>query len=344
MSTPSDDFFNNPAQIAFCNTSMRQRTQQACDKCRERKTKCSGEKPVCKRCSTRGLICQYSARESRPRGSVHSLRNSVSSIELRGESGAQAYQMHREKQREREYYQSMRQNSSNIIPYELASQTPPNHYLRNQPHLMNSSPVPFQSCSQPSSLSGSPVFPSFSPQQIDFSPTSSDGSFTVFPDLPPSTGPSGHQIRRAHSQSALPHYPNFQSMAFTSSLSRGGTAPQPQRHQHQHARSLDMLDMYDRHGVPPQPAVPKYMIPECHDLDPHYPPPLLEGPPLTQSPFSVDAETSSMASEGDSILRTPPSQPMIYNPTPSLPLLLQNVQMLDIKAEQQEYEGGHGNW
>ncbi|KAF8997148.1 hypothetical protein BDZ89DRAFT_1148675 [Hymenopellis radicata] len=338
MSTLSDDFFNNPAQIAFCNTSMRQRTQQACDKCRERKTKCSGEKPVCKRCSTRGLICQYSARESRPRGGVHSLRNSVSSIELRGESGAQAYQMHREKQREREYYQSLRQNSSNIIPYELASQTPPNHYLRKQPHLMNSSPDPFQSYSQPSSLSGSPVFPSFSPQQIDFSPTSSDGSFTVFPDLPPSTGPSGHQIRRAHSQSALPHYSNFQSMAFTPSLSHSGTAPQPQPHQHQHARSLDMLDMYDPRGVPPQAAVPKY------NLDAQYPPPLAEGPPLSQSPFSIDAETSSMASESDSILRTPPSQPMIYNPTPSLPLLLQNVQMLDIKAEQQEYEGGHGKW
>lgn len=117
---------------------------------------CSGEKPVCKRCTTRGLICQYSVREPRPRGTAHALRNSVSSIELRGENHAQAYQLHRERQKEQDYYQIFRQNSANVIPYELASQAPPNHYLRTQPHLMGPHHMPFQSQSQASSLPGSP--------------------------------------------------------------------------------------------------------------------------------------------------------------------------------------------
>ena len=58
----------------------RQRTAQACNKCRERKTKvsviyssslsllivqCSGHRPVCTRCTHRGLVCEYSQRESR---------------------------------------------------------------------------------------------------------------------------------------------------------------------------------------------------------------------------------------------------------------------------------------
>lgn len=63
--------------------SIRQRTAQACDKCRERKTKvcanifcilyvrrywrylglqCSGHRPVCLRCTARGLACEYSTR------------------------------------------------------------------------------------------------------------------------------------------------------------------------------------------------------------------------------------------------------------------------------------------
>uniref|UniRef100_A0A0W0FVS4 Zn(2)-C6 fungal-type domain-containing protein n=2 Tax=Moniliophthora roreri TaxID=221103 RepID=A0A0W0FVS4_MONRR len=45
----------------------RLRTAQACEKCRTRKAKCSGEHPSCKRCITRGLICQY-AKEGRVRG------------------------------------------------------------------------------------------------------------------------------------------------------------------------------------------------------------------------------------------------------------------------------------
>ncbi|KAF9463825.1 hypothetical protein BDZ94DRAFT_1297661 [Collybia nuda] len=45
----------------------RLRTAQACEKCRTRKAKCSGEHPSCKRCTTRGLVCEY-AKEGRVRG------------------------------------------------------------------------------------------------------------------------------------------------------------------------------------------------------------------------------------------------------------------------------------
>ncbi|KAF9469245.1 hypothetical protein BDZ94DRAFT_1293668, partial [Collybia nuda] len=70
-------------------TNDRQRTAQACDKCRERKTKCSGDHPVCHRCTARGLICQYSSREPRPRGpSKARLRNAISSVELHAQHNA----------------------------------------------------------------------------------------------------------------------------------------------------------------------------------------------------------------------------------------------------------------
>ncbi|KAG9219869.1 hypothetical protein CCMSSC00406_0009616 [Pleurotus cornucopiae] len=45
----------------------RLRTAQACEKCRTRKAKCSGEHPACQRCITRGLVCEY-AKEGRVRG------------------------------------------------------------------------------------------------------------------------------------------------------------------------------------------------------------------------------------------------------------------------------------
>lgn len=46
----------------------RLRTAQACEKCRKRKAKCSGEHPACQRCLIRGLTCIY-APEGRVRGS-----------------------------------------------------------------------------------------------------------------------------------------------------------------------------------------------------------------------------------------------------------------------------------
>ncbi|OCH88831.1 hypothetical protein OBBRIDRAFT_836276 [Obba rivulosa] len=39
----------------------RLRTAQACEKCRIRKAKCSGDRPTCARCVTRGLVCEYAA-------------------------------------------------------------------------------------------------------------------------------------------------------------------------------------------------------------------------------------------------------------------------------------------
>ncbi|KZV71835.1 hypothetical protein PENSPDRAFT_380587 [Peniophora sp. CONT] len=47
-----------------------QRTGQACESCRGRKTKCSGTRPVCERCQTRGLPCRYpeSKAQARRRG------------------------------------------------------------------------------------------------------------------------------------------------------------------------------------------------------------------------------------------------------------------------------------
>ncbi|KZT68493.1 hypothetical protein DAEQUDRAFT_653968, partial [Daedalea quercina L-15889] len=45
----------------------RLRTAQACEKCRTRKAKCSGEHPSCQRCRSRGLLCEY-APERRMRG------------------------------------------------------------------------------------------------------------------------------------------------------------------------------------------------------------------------------------------------------------------------------------
>ncbi|KAI0075705.1 hypothetical protein K474DRAFT_1366548 [Panus rudis PR-1116 ss-1] len=41
------------------------RTAQACEKCRVRKAKCSGEKTGCERCRKRGLICEYGERRMR---------------------------------------------------------------------------------------------------------------------------------------------------------------------------------------------------------------------------------------------------------------------------------------
>lgn len=47
--------------------SSKQRINQACEKCRDRKTKCTGEKPSCNRCVSRGLTCEY-APQHRVRG------------------------------------------------------------------------------------------------------------------------------------------------------------------------------------------------------------------------------------------------------------------------------------
>lgn len=57
------EHFINTEGSYFCRTpspASRQRTAQACVKCRERKTKCTGTSP-CARCTARGLVCTYVA-------------------------------------------------------------------------------------------------------------------------------------------------------------------------------------------------------------------------------------------------------------------------------------------
>ncbi|KAJ5092997.1 hypothetical protein N7456_008858 [Penicillium angulare] len=41
-------------------TSKKKRTYRSCVACRASKTKCSGERPICRRCETRGHSCTYS--------------------------------------------------------------------------------------------------------------------------------------------------------------------------------------------------------------------------------------------------------------------------------------------
>ncbi|THH16635.1 hypothetical protein EW146_g4037 [Bondarzewia mesenterica] len=77
-----------PSPFSRSATPARQRTEQACQKCRERKTKCSGNRPVCQRCASRGLLCKYAENEkSRVRGqNKRSLRQTASAVELRKRS------------------------------------------------------------------------------------------------------------------------------------------------------------------------------------------------------------------------------------------------------------------
>ncbi|KAH8117051.1 hypothetical protein DFH11DRAFT_1147439 [Phellopilus nigrolimitatus] len=50
--------------LVFCRTAIpsgSQRTVQACKQCRDRKTKCSGTRPTCKRCVERGFTCIWAS-------------------------------------------------------------------------------------------------------------------------------------------------------------------------------------------------------------------------------------------------------------------------------------------
>ncbi|TFY76382.1 hypothetical protein EWM64_g7633 [Hericium alpestre] len=67
------------------SATSRQRTFQACDKCRDRKTKCSGAKPVCERCVARGLICHYTVSKA-----SSSRKRSISYSSVEG-AGLQQY-------------------------------------------------------------------------------------------------------------------------------------------------------------------------------------------------------------------------------------------------------------
>ncbi|KZT64770.1 hypothetical protein DAEQUDRAFT_769407 [Daedalea quercina L-15889] len=50
-------FLRSPTPLKY------KRTMRACIKCRDRKAKCSGDRPACTRCVSRGYICQYDPEE-----------------------------------------------------------------------------------------------------------------------------------------------------------------------------------------------------------------------------------------------------------------------------------------
>ncbi|KAI0641253.1 hypothetical protein C8Q79DRAFT_920072 [Trametes meyenii] len=82
----------------------RLRTAQACEKCRIRKAKCSGDHPACQRCVSRGLQCEYAPerkmrgpnKQKRKSGShkrtepVEERRSSVASVASTVSSGSEA--------------------------------------------------------------------------------------------------------------------------------------------------------------------------------------------------------------------------------------------------------------
>ncbi|KIY71027.1 hypothetical protein CYLTODRAFT_451128 [Cylindrobasidium torrendii FP15055 ss-10] len=302
-SVPNDDFFNSPASMVFSNTSARQRTQQACDKCRERKTKCSGEKPMCRRCTTRNLSCQYSHRETRPRGSANSLRSSVSNIELRRSAESNAFNS------------SPEQAYSNYLtPYPSAAQFQNEHRPPQQPQRL----TPFEVHSQPASASGSPEYSAFSVQQLEYSPTSSEGSF-MFPDLPPAGPSMNRQVRRVQSQSALSH--SLRPRSSFPSLSRSYHHQHPNHHAS--ARSLDMT--FD----PPPYIRSKY--PGGNGMEDTM------GFSSLYYSDSILPPIASMQANGRQL--TPPIDPALYDSAPALPSLYDprlNAHMLDSHAQEHD--------
>src|ERR1043165_3204580 len=69
---------------AETSTVKRKRLTQACDACRKKKVKCSGEKPSCNNCSRLGTHCTYlpSTRKRGPRvGLVESLEKRLQQME-----------------------------------------------------------------------------------------------------------------------------------------------------------------------------------------------------------------------------------------------------------------------
>jgi hypothetical protein len=48
---------------SFEQSNTNKRVGHACESCREQKTKCSGDRPVCQRCQELGLTCLYGDRK-----------------------------------------------------------------------------------------------------------------------------------------------------------------------------------------------------------------------------------------------------------------------------------------
>ncbi|CAG8645862.1 9755_t:CDS:2 [Rhizophagus irregularis] len=75
---------NPPASEAETPPIKRKRLTQACDACRKKKVKCSGEKPTCNNCARLGVNCTYlpSTRKRGPRvGLVESLEKRLQQME-----------------------------------------------------------------------------------------------------------------------------------------------------------------------------------------------------------------------------------------------------------------------
>ena len=87
MDTPSFlthtvDIDNNP--VTETQATKRKRLTQACDACRKKKVKCSGNKPSCNNCTRLGVTCTYlpSTRKRGPRvGLVESLEKRLLQME-----------------------------------------------------------------------------------------------------------------------------------------------------------------------------------------------------------------------------------------------------------------------
>jgi len=74
----------SPASTAETQPIKRKRLTQACDACRKKKVKCSGEKPSCNNCTRLGVNCTYlpSTRKRGPRvGLVESLEKRLQQME-----------------------------------------------------------------------------------------------------------------------------------------------------------------------------------------------------------------------------------------------------------------------
>src|ERR1700759_5472224 len=73
-----------PMKMIRVGSSAQSRIAQACDRCRSKKIRCDGVRPVCTQCSNVGFECKTSDKLSRrafPRGYTESLEDRVRGLE-----------------------------------------------------------------------------------------------------------------------------------------------------------------------------------------------------------------------------------------------------------------------
>ncbi|KAJ7024285.1 hypothetical protein C8F04DRAFT_1192567 [Mycena alexandri] len=181
-----DNLDNSPGPPSPGLPPARQRTIQACGQCRQRKTRCSGDHPVCKRCTARGLICQYSDRERVRRPAKARVRTAMSSssLDLRFADNLHASQGVKQ------------EDESDSARYSMDYPTEPQSQYQ-QLAWPTQSQFPFsQSFSQPGSPAVDPLpHPEISPLQVTH-----PNQFYLLPVRP---FLQQHYVRRVQSQSAL---------------------------------------------------------------------------------------------------------------------------------------------